>query len=344
MPSFQSNDFNTLLDLHSKQSGTKVALIYTDAQGEEQQISYKLFRDLTIYNSYYLWPKNQISIEENTVVGILAPNCIEYCTLVYSLIRARAVSLNLSTKNSSDGMVHLLKEGKASVLAVHPQFIEIAKDIRKAIPAIEVYLLTEHESDEFPSIPNLSPNTNEAFPITPEMESLGKGRPDDMDRRIMYIHTSGSTLFPKLITQGSKQILTGLRYCEASQRGFVDSESISCAFLPLFHAASNICDFLRMMYHGGTYVIPTSHLGTFIPTGRNIIDTLKRYQPTLLLLVPWMLEQVYFVAEEDPTVYPLLRKLQVVMVCGAAFSEHIATNLIKQNQRIQIQLTKTGIY
>ncbi|KAK9670925.1 hypothetical protein K7432_017239 [Basidiobolus ranarum] len=228
-------------------------------------------------------------------------------------------------------MIQLLKEGKASVLAVHPQFLEIAKAICKVIPAIQVYLLTEHESDEYHSIPNLSPNTNETFPITPEMESLGKGRPTDLDRRIMYIHTSGSTLFPKLITQGSRQILTGFRYCEAFQRGYVNSESIACAFLPLFHVAGNICDFLRMMYHGATYVIPPSHLGTFIPTGHNIIQTMKRYQPTLLILVPWMLEQIYFIAEEDPTVYPLLQKLRVIMIGGAAFSEHIATNLVKQN-------------
>ncbi|KAK9679600.1 hypothetical protein K7432_016217, partial [Basidiobolus ranarum] len=93
MPIFQPNDLNTLLDLHGKQNGTKVALIYTDAQGEEQQITYKQFRDLTLYNSFHLWSKNQIPIEENTVVGILAPNCIEYCTLVYSLIRVRAISL-----------------------------------------------------------------------------------------------------------------------------------------------------------------------------------------------------------------------------------------------------------
>ncbi|KAK9679579.1 hypothetical protein K7432_016226, partial [Basidiobolus ranarum] len=331
MPIFQPNDLITLLDLYAKKTSTKTALIYTDAQGEEQKITYKQLRDLTIYNSYYLWPKNQISIEENTVVGILAPNCIEYCTLVYSLIRARAVTLNLSTKNSSEGMIHLLNEGKASILAVHPQFIEIAKGIRESLPDIKIFLLTEPESDEFSRIPNLSPKTNQVFTITPEMELLGKGRPDDMDRRIMYTHTSGSTLFPKLITQGSKQMLASLRYCEASQRGLVDSESVTCAFLPLFHAASNICDFIRMMYHGATFVIPPSHLGTFIPSGHNIINTLKKYQPTVLLLVPWMLEQVYFVAEEDPTVYPLLRKLRVVMVCGAAFSEHIATRLLEQD-------------
>ncbi|KAK9760017.1 hypothetical protein K7432_016384, partial [Basidiobolus ranarum] len=331
MPIFQPNDLNTLLDLHGKQNGMKVALIYTDAQGEEQQITYKQFRDLTLYNSFHLWSKNQIPIKENTVVGILAPNCIEYCTLVYSLIRARAVSLNLSTKNSSDGLIHLLKEGKANVLAVHPQFIEIAKEIRKAIPAIQVYLLTEHESDEFNSIPNLSPNTNEAFPITSEMESLGKGRPTDLDRRIMYIHTSGSTLFPKLITQGSKQILTGFRYCEASQREYVNSESICCAFLPLFHISGNIFDFLRMMYHGATYVIPSSHMGTFIPTGHNVINTMKRYQPTHLMLVPWTLEQLYFIAEEDPTVYTLLQKLRVIMIGGAAISERIANNLVQQS-------------
>ncbi|KAK9760609.1 hypothetical protein K7432_015197 [Basidiobolus ranarum] len=331
MPILQSNDLNTLLNVHGTQTSTKVALLHTDTQGEEQRITYKQLRDLTIYNSYYLWPKNQISIEENTVVGILAPNCIEYCTLVCSLIRARAVTLNLSTKNSPDGIIHLLKEGKASVLAVHPQFIEIAKAIREEIPAIEVYLLTEYESDEFPGIPNLSPKTDQVFIITPEMQSLGKGRPDDMDRPIMYTHTSGSTLFPKLITQGSKQMLAGLRYCETSQRGLVDSDSTSCGFLPFFHVAGNICDFMRMMYHGGTYIIPPSNLGAFIPSGRNIINTLKRYQPTVLILVPWMLEQVYFVAEEDPTVYPLLKKLRVIMVCGAAFSEHIATRLLEQD-------------
>ncbi|KAK9659747.1 hypothetical protein K7432_018573 [Basidiobolus ranarum] len=58
---------------------------------------------------------------------------------------------------------------------------------------------------------------------------------------------------------------------------------------------------------------------------------MKRYKPTLLVLVPWMLEQLYFIAEEDPTVYPLLQKLRVIIIGGAAFSEHIATNLIKQN-------------
>ncbi|KAK9760144.1 hypothetical protein K7432_016133 [Basidiobolus ranarum] len=331
MPSFQLNDLNTLLDHHAKRTPTKVALIYTDTQRDDQLISYKLYRDLTIHNAYHLWPKNRIPIRENTVVGILAPNCVEYCTLVYSLIRARAMTINLSTKNSFDGLIHLLKEGEANVLVVHPQFNEAAKIISKELPDIQIFRLTEDVPDKYPCIPNLKPKTNDTYTLSSEVESLGMGRPDDVDRPIMYIHTSGSTLFPKLIIQGNKQIMTGLRYGEAAQRGQIDSDSVSCSFMPLFHVAGIICDFLRIIYHGGTYILPSSPSGTFIPTGRNIINTLKRSQPTILLLVPWMLEQVYFEAEEDATVYPLLKKLRMVMFGGAAFSPLVAAKLIEQD-------------
>ncbi|KAK9662464.1 putative Long-chain-fatty-acid--CoA ligase ACSBG1, partial [Basidiobolus ranarum] len=158
MPSIQPTNLNTFLDFHAKHTPTKTALVYTDTQGHEQKITYKQYRDSTIYNSYYLWPKNGIPIKEKTVVGVLSLNCVEYCTLLYTLITTRAIPLFLSLKNSSDGMTHLLEEGEASVLVVHPLLIETAKAIQQALPHIQIFNIVEPESDLSSYIPNLSPN------------------------------------------------------------------------------------------------------------------------------------------------------------------------------------------
>ncbi|ORX83914.1 acetyl-CoA synthetase-like protein [Basidiobolus meristosporus CBS 931.73] len=330
MPSVQFNDFNTLLDHYARKMASNTAIIHTDAQQKEHMVTYKQLRDMSIYNAFHLWETFDIPITENTVVGILSSNCVEYCALVLSLIRARAVALQLSTKNSVDALTHLLKDGKADVLIVHPQYEQTAKILEEAIPGLKIYFITENSPEDYSSIPGLSLKENETYPISPEMEARGRGRLEDSNRTIMYIHTSGSTLFPKLIAQGNKQIMTGIKYGEYAQSGLIDSNSSACGFLPLFHVASVICEYLRMLYYGATYIVPPAPSGTFIPTGQNIVNTLKKYKPTMLLLVPWLLEQVYFVAEEDPTVYPLMRSFKLVIFGGAAFSEQIAEKYIDQ--------------
>ncbi|ORX83915.1 hypothetical protein K493DRAFT_360885 [Basidiobolus meristosporus CBS 931.73] len=143
------------------------------------------------------------------------------------------------------------------------------------MPDLQILLLTESAMDDFPSLPNLAPKTNQVYAIPAEVESLVKSRPEDFNRIII------------------RQIITGIQCTQAIP---INSESIACGFLPLFHAAGTLCEFIRIIYYGATFVIPPSAS-----------------------------------AEEDPTVYQMLRNLDMIIVCGAAFSEQIATRLVEED-------------
>lgn len=101
----------------------------------------------------------------------------------------------ISTKNSRDAVRHLLTVSQASYLIVDEYHHSYAQSLELPITIVL-----------FGEIPQNKEQTVEDFPNA-EMLS-DEAREKEMDRPVLYLHTSGSTGHPKIISIVSAQIFS----------------------------------------------------------------------------------------------------------------------------------------
>ena len=96
------------------------------------------------------------------------------------------------------------------------------------------------------------------------------------------LFTSGTTSQSKIVELSNKNITSNLKAIEAVIP--ITSKDITLALLP-FHHTFGILGVLVLFFAGGTIA--------FVESMKKFKDNIKEYSPTLLFLVPAVLELVY---------------------------------------------------
>ncbi|KIJ54518.1 hypothetical protein M422DRAFT_63832 [Sphaerobolus stellatus SS14] len=247
------------------------------------------------------------------VAGLLGLNRYEYYINLLACVLNRWTALPISPKNSPDAIEHLLKTSQASVFLVDQLGASWSTTI--VLPATvnstgfcqaDVY---ESCVDPAPSIELLTANETAK----------------EYDLPAFYMHTSGSTGHPKLITWTHRFVLSGSRMRqrdgeEAMLRPFF------CA-PPLWHAMGMFVSILFPPAHSN----PLPFIST--PRLRPLSAfTLLKYAPFMkggiVCVTPSLLEELWELGDERIAV--IAENFWMVIYAGAALRRNIGDGLVQR--------------
>lgn len=210
-----------LVDFHLEHNPTHKAYVYSEAPGSLVEISLLEFGRATHRASHLLRPKR--SGLENEVVAVIANvDVLLYQTLVAGIMRAGfVVSVQLfhyletpllcismqpfpiAPRNSAEAVVSMLqKSGCHRILTTSATLGPLISQIKALTPADSALTF-----EDAPTVSQCYPYLGKETASDPFMPYPVPQTPLDLDQLLFYLHSSGSTGFPKPIPQTSRTLL-----------------------------------------------------------------------------------------------------------------------------------------
>lgn len=228
---------------------------------------------------------------DGEVVAILL-NCdtLLYHALVAGLVRAGFIPFPMSPRNSAPAVASLMERTKCHRIVSQPTFTSLTDAICAALPTdypaqvdnlpafIDVFPALASTFDPPKSVPGLYP---------PAIRSYS---PSDV---VLYLHSSGSTGFPKPIPQTHTTIL---HWCKLPILAEARNRSLrwGCMALPPFHVMGLCAQLWSPLLSGQpTSLFPPRALVSappIVPTPQNTIETARKTRCTAIESVPAFIE------------------------------------------------------
>ncbi|KAJ7443002.1 putative aminoadipate reductase [Mycena latifolia] len=320
-----------IIDLHVTRAHRGAAYAFADGAGGITEVSQFEFARAAHRVAHLLRPQRRGA--EGQVLAIAAlTDALLYQTLVAGCIKAGIVPFPISHRNSAAAVLHLLRttgshrllttKGSLGHLvgAVGTELSAQSPPYELSIEEIpflgQLYPRLGHETIEDPFVPYPSPATR-----TP------------LDDVALYLHSSGSTGFPKSIPETHRSIIHF-----AALETLTDLVDISprhaVGALPAFHALAFVSQLIYPLLTGGTACIyPPSTASEYVvpvvPTPQNALENARKANATGVMAVPAMIME--WQSPEDVT---YLKTLNLLSYSGGPLASRVGDALFSQGVKI----------
>ncbi|TRM56544.1 hypothetical protein BD626DRAFT_618939 [Schizophyllum amplum] len=310
--------FSAAADFNAAHNPGHTCFAYADADGVVRKVTYLEFGRAMHRAAHALRPAGKE--QDGSVVAFIAlSDTLVYHAVVTGLVKAGLVPFPISPRLSAPAIANLLRTSGSRRL-VTTQYslhglIESVKDELGADYALEV--------DEVPALSVLYPHLAEetaadAFEAYPDMESTKT--PDDFE---IYMHSSGSTGFPKAIGHTRAGMAGWVRLASVTDvRRFTPRPLFAAHILPPFHAFAIYIQLIVPLYGGAAIalfepVARTPHDVPPPPTPDHQLSAARASGSTAIITVPAYLQ----IWATDPEAIDFMKDLQVVGFGGGPLSD-----------------------
>ncbi|CAK5268755.1 unnamed protein product [Mycena citricolor] len=246
-----SLNLSQILDLHVEPPRLTTAYALADGKGGITSVSHYEFVRAAHRAAHILRPGRE-GQQDGQVVAIIAnADVLIYQTLVAGCIKAGLVPFPISPRNSPAAIVHLLKcTDSHRLLTTRQSLGQLADGLTASLSQeTPVYELSV---EEIPLLGQLYPHLgaegpgDDPSPLYPSPE-----RPVPVDDVALYLHSSGSTGFPKAIPESHRTLIyfAGL---ECLSEVVEVSPRFASGAVPAFHTIGIMTQLIQPMLNCGT--------------------------------------------------------------------------------------------
>ncbi len=219
---------------------------------------------------------------KDSSIALISENRYEWCVSYLSVVNGTGVVVPLDKELPSVEIENLLLRSGAKAVIFSGRHKEEILSLRPALPGLR-YLIDMDGLNDTDSILSYRKLVEKG------MELLAAGDRSFLDAEIdreamsILLFTSGTTDLAKGVMLSHKNLCTNLMaVCSVLH---IDEKDSSLSILPLHHTYECTCGFLVMIYNGCTIA--------FNEGLKHISRNLKETSPTILFLVPLILESMY---------------------------------------------------
>jgi long-chain acyl-CoA synthetase len=239
-------------------------------------------------------------------VGIYSYNRPEWVIADMALIKLGAVVVPIYHTLPAESVGYILKDAEIHHLIVEtPELFGTVLDVMDSVPDLKDVITLFHRDTETKSgkelfsFDSLRQAGAKALADDP---SLGKTHQPQADDLVTVVYTSGTTGEPKGTMLSHGNILSNVK--AGIERFSINENDTLVSFLPLCHMFERTCGYYTMLLAGATVAYAESL--------ETIRDDIQAVKPTMLIVVPRVLEKVYnAVVEKVATGPPSKRKLML---------------------------------
>ncbi|KAI4521212.1 acetyl-CoA synthetase-like protein [Schizophyllum commune Loenen D] len=327
-----------VVDFHLEHNPDKTCYACAEPDGTLREITYREFGRAVHRAAHALRPAQQGA--DGAVVAIIAlSDTVLYHAITIGLMKAGLVPFPISPRLAAPAVANLLRTSGSRRLVTTQQTLHTLVSELKAELG-EGYGLV---IDEVPALDTIYPHlaaekAKDAFEPYPAPAVAAK--PEDMQ---LYLHSSGSTGFPKAIghTRASIQGWTKLASVTDIRR-FTPRPRFASHILPAFHGFGFWAQLLIPLYGGAESALfyPVVRTPTEVPpppTPDAQLDAARASKSTAVITVPAYVHQW----AEDPSAVEYLSTLQVLVYGGGPLSEPIGEILATAGVKLRSILGAT---
>ncbi|KAH8102700.1 hypothetical protein BXZ70DRAFT_929500 [Cristinia sonorae] len=275
---------------------------------------------------------------EREVVAVLVHcDSILYLALLAGMIRAGFVPFPMSPRNSPEAVVEMLKKTSCARIVYNPMLSALTLAVQSLMTErgtpVDLIQLPEYHTI-FPSSDDGSQDT-EAYPTNTS--------PSGLDDVVLYLHSSGSTGFPKPIPQTNKIVLQWM-----NSPVLFDSRGLNLrwasAVLPTFHTMGIMMQLYAPLASAefvGLYA-PQAPAPPVVPSPQNVLETARMTGCNAIPIVPSLIE----IWAQNPETVKYLASLDVLAFAGGPLSDANGDKLVAAGVKLfaVYGATECGVY
>ncbi len=249
-------------------------------------------------------------INVNDRVAILDKNSAEFPVIVGASLKARATLVPINFRLSYEEVEFIILDSEAKLLFVSSEFSDIAHELQKQHPKLEIVLLQAANENKTGAIVSLESWHINSTGDDPQLNHQA------CDQAIQ-LYTSGTTGKPKGVYHTNQHYLKGFDALGSATQIIADNE-VQLICMPLFHIAALI-NLLNGLYYGSCQIITRE----FIPT--DVLASIPKYKVSTTLFAPVIIQMLVDMPEAKTTDFSSLTRI----FYGSA---PIAQTILKKSQ------------
>ncbi|KAJ7625710.1 hypothetical protein FB45DRAFT_922118, partial [Roridomyces roridus] len=318
-----------IIDFHMSHNNRGAAFSFADAQGSITDISHFEFARAAHRVAHILRPQ-RLGPEGQVLAIIALTDSLIYPLLVAGCVKAGIVPFPISNRNSSAAVLHLLNTTKSHRLLITKASLGPLTDAISADLA-DLSVPYDLSVEEIPLLGQIYPHFGHESPSDEFISYPSPATRTPLDTVAMYLHSSGSTGFPKSIPETHRTIL---HY--AAMDALFESRELAprqaVGALPSFHALAMVEQFLFPLLAGGTACLypptslPMEYRIPIVATAENAIKNARRAKANGIVAVPALILE--WAAEERYVEY--LKTLNLLAYSGGPLAERVGDKLVEQ--------------
>jgi long-chain acyl-CoA synthetase len=258
-----------LLQYASKNFNTLKA-IELESEDGVLEISYRDLRQKAAIVAAYL---SKMDVQPSDRVAIIAESKPEWAIVYFGILTSNAVAVPVDFRLKVSEQAYILNDCRARAVFISKKYFSIADSLRKFCSTVTLLACLENVVGEGEQI-----QENQLA----RRESQSRSIPSDV---AMILYTSGSTGLPKGVELTHSNLLFEVKaFRHVLSAGKTDR---ILSVLPLNHALELICGLLGPLYSGACVVYIQD------PRPDVIVSTLRRTRPTIVTVVPFLVNLIY---------------------------------------------------
>ncbi|EIW59202.1 acetyl-CoA synthetase-like protein [Trametes versicolor FP-101664 SS1] len=218
---------------------------------------------------------------EGEMVAIMSTNCLEYITLVHSLLRAAIPFALIPASSTAFELQHLFRTSEATRLFVHPSLLPQALEVSQqvGIPEDRIYILEGRVEGRKNLSGSIAEVRKRQVPRVPS-------RPVTRDTLAYLVFSSGTSGLPKAVMISQRNVLASL--IQVAVAGGIEPpnpilekiQPVSLGFLPIYHTYGLHYVAIRPVWMVlPTVVMPKWNVDT-------VLELIPKYRVSVLSLTP----------------------------------------------------------
>jgi long-chain acyl-CoA synthetase len=275
----------------------KTALQYKDKTGKYKGITYG---ELDILSDRLASSLRELGIVRGDMVAIISYHDPEWVIADLAVLKLGAIVVPIYHTLTPSAMSYVLADAGCRLVFVENAMMLSSVDaVREDLPLLEHAVMFEDKGecrrDTCLYISDFLEGTAQTGRLKVEYPEV---TPDDI---ATIVYTSGTTGEPKgvILSHGN---ITSNALAIASRFGVCSADSF-LSFLPLCHMLEKTCGYYAMLFSGVT-IAYAGDLTT-------IVDDVQKIRPTILIVVPRVVEKIYEAVEKKVLARSLVRRRMV---------------------------------
>ncbi|KAJ3528253.1 hypothetical protein NM688_g8022 [Phlebia brevispora] len=323
------------LDFQAEHNGDNPWVLFPSISGKGvDSISFAELARASHRVAHILRPHRQG--QDGEVVAVLI-NCdtVLYVALILGMVRAGLVPFPMSPRNSAAAIVNMLDQTSATRIITHAPLSHLIDAVKKEVESKPYQLRVDELPDLYEIFPTLLGEPSEGLKEATFKPYPSPGQTPSWDEAVVYLHSSGSTGFPKAILQTHTTIFD---WCKVpvmlSMRE--DGLRVGPMALPAFHTFGIYTQIYTPLVSGISVALftPQAPASPVVPNPQVVLEVAKTVGCNILIAVPAFLE---IWAQSDKAV-KFLASLKAVQYSGGPLSSKSGTALVEAGVKL------TGIY
>ncbi|KAJ7487932.1 hypothetical protein FB451DRAFT_1225962 [Mycena latifolia] len=273
---------------------------------------------------------------DGQVVAIIAlADTLLYQALLVGLITANLIPFPISPRNSAAAVVNLLRKSSchwviATCATLHPLLAGVQTELAQVEPNFGLRV------EEIPSVAQIYPHLGSEQPNSALDSYLLHPVPLSLNDICIYLHSSGSTGFPKPIAHSHRTLLEWVSNGIIEEVRDAYPHPLAAMPLPSFHLIGIYGLLLKPVYGGiTTAVYPPTALTPealpVFPSPSNILANTRKTNSKIMLTIPALLA----VWSNSPEAIAFLKTLSYIPFGGGSLPKRLGDALVRAGLNIQ---------